>query len=97
MRVPSIDSVALPAPKVTEAHAPGEKSPLHDGFRELLSGGAEMTPLELGRKILDSNANDPRELLILQMKVSQYSQRVELCSRCAEATLATVRKFQSLQ
>lgn len=37
----------------------------------------------------------PRELLSLQIKVSQLQLKVELCSKLADGLAATVKKFQT--
>ena len=38
-----------------------------------------------------------RDLLIYQMKVGAFNQRVELVSKLAESAMATLRKFQQQQ
>lgn len=66
-------------------------------FRQLLKDEHYPAIRELTERIVQGKRIEPQELLVLQVRVAEYSQRVELCSRCAESVLATARKLQSAQ
>ena len=51
----------------------------------------------LQQKVLNSNQLSPRDLLIYQIKVSQFGLHTELISKVAESASATMKKLQNGQ
>lgn len=52
---------------------------------------------QIGQKLTANHSFSPRELLLYQIKASDYHLRVELVAKTAESMLGTVRKFQNSQ
>jgi|GEM_PF-3595749 len=52
---------------------------------------------KLGTDLVQGKEIPARELLVYQMKLGSFNQRVELVSKLAESAMATLRKFQQQQ
>jgi len=53
--------------------------------------------INLQKGLMEGREFSARELLVYQIKASQYHMRVELVTKLAESALATTKKFQSGQ
>jgi len=53
--------------------------------------------INLQKGLMEGREFSPRELLVYQIKASQYHMRVELVTKLAESALATTKKFQTGQ
>lgn len=53
----------------------------------------ELTALQ--QRVLQSKTIEPRDLLIYQVKASQFGLGIELLSKLAEAVSSSIRKFQN--
>ena len=91
-------SAVKPAPALNKQAQPVEQ-PLQsfETVRTQLERAMQAPGLKDVERILSSRSPAPRELLMAQMKISEFHLKVEFVSRAAEAGLATLRKFQQGQ
>ncbi len=91
----------IKAPQVLEKVQGGSKD-----FKEILAQQKEIhskTPdmfkeiQEMQKSILNGKELSGKDLILYQIKTGQYSLRVELISKVAEAAVSTVKKFQTPQ
>lgn len=68
-----------------------------DRFSRLIDVRGHRELESIQRKIMSSARIDSRELLLFQVRVSQFAMRVELLSKVGESANSTVKRFQNGQ
>jgi hypothetical protein len=63
-------------------------------FTGVSAGKAFQEILTLQTRLLGAKELSPKELIVYQVKASQFGLQVELLSKVSESIVATVRKFQ---
>lgn len=86
--------------------APGIKAQQHVSFKEVLAGvdAAMHESSDIYRSIQQFQSSviagreiSPKELLVFQMRASQFGVHVELLSKVAESSLSSLRRLQQTQ
>jgi hypothetical protein len=95
MKIRAIGSLAMKPVSQTPVIKPKTKDfqeimqrPVKDIFTEIQ---------EFQKSILNGKEFSGKDLIMYQIKTGQFSMRVELVSKVAEAAVSTVKKFQSPQ
>ena len=64
-------------------------------FKEIMAGGLEEELKNIQGQLANGHNFSPKELLLYQVKASQFGLRVELVSRVAESLVAVTKKLQT--
>ncbi len=104
MRAPILTNIPQPLPAQLAAPEKAQALSFADVLAEKLSGLESMVGLRsyadlaaLRRKVLTAKSVSPGDLILYQVKASEFGLGVELVSKVAESMATTVRKFQSNQ
>ena len=84
-------------PSRTQSQALESPAQSFETVRTQLERAMQTPGLKEVERILNMRSPAPKDLLMAQVKISEFHLKIEFVSRAAEAGLATLRKFQQGQ